>query len=192
MPVMLLGLIRWMCFISQNNSSLIRAQSPHGSANGSTKKEKPAILDLYIPPPPPVPYTPRWAVAIHLPYFAFHLSCKGYVEASAWSRRQEAARITSSRERPNAILQWGSQSPPVNLYHISCSRPTVGRTPSPPAEHSVLLVFCPLCFQLSHHVLTQRLLPPPSLGRWQSVVKFTENGGEWIVACIPVIINSLE
>ncbi|XP_054894359.1 connector enhancer of kinase suppressor of ras 3-like isoform X2 [Poeciliopsis prolifica] len=34
-------------------------QSPSSSANGSTKKEKPAIMDLYIPPPPPVPYTPR-------------------------------------------------------------------------------------------------------------------------------------
>uniref|UniRef100_A0A3B5M0A7 PDZ domain-containing protein n=1 Tax=Xiphophorus couchianus TaxID=32473 RepID=A0A3B5M0A7_9TELE len=29
------------------------------TSNGSTKKEKPAIMDLYIPPPPPVPYTPR-------------------------------------------------------------------------------------------------------------------------------------
>ncbi|XP_053290261.1 connector enhancer of kinase suppressor of ras 3 [Pleuronectes platessa] len=44
---------------AQNNSSLIRAQSPCGSANGSTKKEKPAIMDLYIPPPPQMPYTPR-------------------------------------------------------------------------------------------------------------------------------------
>ncbi|AWP16719.1 putative connector enhancer of kinase suppressor of ras 2 [Scophthalmus maximus] len=51
--------MRWKPPVPQNNSSLIRAQSPCGSANGSTKKEKPAILDLYIPPPPPVPYTPR-------------------------------------------------------------------------------------------------------------------------------------
>ncbi|KAM6973281.1 connector enhancer of kinase suppressor of ras 3-like [Aplochiton taeniatus] len=36
-------------------------QPPIGSANGSTKKEKPAILDLYIPPPPSMPYTPREA-----------------------------------------------------------------------------------------------------------------------------------
>lgn len=43
----------------QNNSSLVRTQSPSSSANGSTKKEKPAILDLYIPPPPLMPYTPR-------------------------------------------------------------------------------------------------------------------------------------
>lgn len=51
--------MRWKPPVPQNNSSLIRAQSPCGSANRSTKKEKPAILDLYIPPPPPVPYTPR-------------------------------------------------------------------------------------------------------------------------------------
>ncbi|XP_047466792.1 connector enhancer of kinase suppressor of ras 3-like [Mugil cephalus] len=53
--------MRWKPPVPQTNSSLIRAQSPCGSANGSTKKEKPAILDLYIPPPPPVPYTPREA-----------------------------------------------------------------------------------------------------------------------------------
>uniref|UniRef100_A0A8C6WHX9 Connector enhancer of kinase suppressor of ras 3 n=1 Tax=Neogobius melanostomus TaxID=47308 RepID=A0A8C6WHX9_9GOBI len=34
-------------------------QSPSDSANGSAKKEKPAILDLYIPPPPQMPYSPR-------------------------------------------------------------------------------------------------------------------------------------
>ncbi|XP_028293367.1 connector enhancer of kinase suppressor of ras 3 isoform X2 [Gouania willdenowi] len=50
--------MRWKPPVSQNNSSQ-RAHSPCSSANGSTKKEKPAILDLYIPPPPLVPYTPR-------------------------------------------------------------------------------------------------------------------------------------
>ncbi|KAJ4939060.1 hypothetical protein JOQ06_028523, partial [Pogonophryne albipinna] len=51
--------MRWKPAVPQNNSSLIRTQSPCGSANGSAKKEKPAILNLYIPPPPPMPYTPR-------------------------------------------------------------------------------------------------------------------------------------
>ncbi|KAM8833032.1 connector enhancer of kinase suppressor of ras 3-like [Synchiropus picturatus] len=51
--------MRWKPPVPQNNSALIRAQSPCGSANGSAKKEKPAILDFYIPPPPSVPYTPR-------------------------------------------------------------------------------------------------------------------------------------
>uniref|UniRef100_A0A8C2Z4E4 Connector enhancer of kinase suppressor of ras 3 n=1 Tax=Cyclopterus lumpus TaxID=8103 RepID=A0A8C2Z4E4_CYCLU len=49
--------MRWKPAVQPNNSS--RTQSPCGSANGSTKKEKSAILNLYIPPPPPVPYTPR-------------------------------------------------------------------------------------------------------------------------------------
>uniref|UniRef100_A0A7N8YP00 Cnksr family member 3 n=1 Tax=Mastacembelus armatus TaxID=205130 RepID=A0A7N8YP00_9TELE len=39
--------MRWKPPVPQNNSSLIRAQSPCGSANGSTKKEKPAILDFF-------------------------------------------------------------------------------------------------------------------------------------------------
>ncbi|CAL8291441.1 unnamed protein product [Gadus morhua 'NCC'] len=51
--------MRWKPPVPQNHSSLVKAQSPYGSANGSTKKEKPAILDLYLPPPPIVPYTPR-------------------------------------------------------------------------------------------------------------------------------------
>uniref|UniRef100_A0A8B9JAQ5 Cnksr family member 3 n=1 Tax=Astyanax mexicanus TaxID=7994 RepID=A0A8B9JAQ5_ASTMX len=34
-------------------------QSPGSSTESSSRKEKPAILDLYIPPPPSVPYTPR-------------------------------------------------------------------------------------------------------------------------------------
>ncbi|XP_067099170.1 connector enhancer of kinase suppressor of ras 3-like isoform X1 [Osmerus mordax] len=51
--------MRWKPPVAQNTSSLTKTQSPASSANSSTKKEKPAILDLYIPPPPSVPYTPR-------------------------------------------------------------------------------------------------------------------------------------
>ncbi|XP_072314487.1 connector enhancer of kinase suppressor of ras 3-like [Eucyclogobius newberryi] len=51
--------MRWKPPVPQNNTSLIRGQSPCDSANGSARKEKPAILDLYIPPPPQVPYSPR-------------------------------------------------------------------------------------------------------------------------------------
>nr|XP_049597248.1 connector enhancer of kinase suppressor of ras 3 isoform X2 [Syngnathus scovelli] len=51
--------MRWKPPVPQNNSCLIRTQPPGSSANGSTKKEKPAILDFYIPPPPQMPYTPR-------------------------------------------------------------------------------------------------------------------------------------
>lgn len=35
-------------------------QSPESTMDTSLKKEKPAILDLYIPPPPAVPYSPRY------------------------------------------------------------------------------------------------------------------------------------
>ncbi|XP_034050686.1 connector enhancer of kinase suppressor of ras 3-like isoform X1 [Thalassophryne amazonica] len=51
--------MRWKPPVTQNNTSLVRTQSPCSSANGSTKKEKTAALDLYIPPPPQQPYTPR-------------------------------------------------------------------------------------------------------------------------------------
>nr|XP_034964580.1 connector enhancer of kinase suppressor of ras 3 isoform X2 [Zootoca vivipara] len=34
-------------------------QSPESTMDASLKKEKPAILDLYIPPPPSIPYAPR-------------------------------------------------------------------------------------------------------------------------------------
>uniref|UniRef100_A0A3Q3FB42 Cnksr family member 3 n=1 Tax=Labrus bergylta TaxID=56723 RepID=A0A3Q3FB42_9LABR len=49
--------MRWKPPVPQVHSH--PTQSPCSSANGSTKKEKPAIMDLYIPPPPPMPYTPR-------------------------------------------------------------------------------------------------------------------------------------
>lgn len=39
-------------------------QSPESTMDTSLKKEKPAILDLYIPPPPAVPYSPRY-VSVH-------------------------------------------------------------------------------------------------------------------------------
>ncbi|XP_029586342.1 connector enhancer of kinase suppressor of ras 3 isoform X2 [Salmo trutta] len=51
--------MRWKPPMAQSTPSLNKPQSPGCSTDGSTKKEKPAILDLYIPPPPSVPYTPR-------------------------------------------------------------------------------------------------------------------------------------
>uniref|UniRef100_A0A3P9A573 Cnksr family member 3 n=1 Tax=Esox lucius TaxID=8010 RepID=A0A3P9A573_ESOLU len=52
--------MRWKPPMAQSTPSLSKTQSPGCSTDGSTKKEKPAILDLYIPPPPTVPYTPRY------------------------------------------------------------------------------------------------------------------------------------
>ncbi|KAA0711529.1 CNK3/IPCEF1 fusion protein [Triplophysa tibetana] len=49
--------MRWKPPVPQNSSSPSKSQSDSSKLNG--RKEKPAILDLYIPPPPSVPYTPR-------------------------------------------------------------------------------------------------------------------------------------
>ncbi|XP_042560513.1 connector enhancer of kinase suppressor of ras 3-like isoform X2 [Clupea harengus] len=49
--------MRWKPPMSQNTHSPTKAQSPSNTAELCTRK--PAILDLYIPPPPSVPYTPR-------------------------------------------------------------------------------------------------------------------------------------
>ncbi|XP_070589840.1 connector enhancer of kinase suppressor of ras 3 [Erythrolamprus reginae] len=49
--------LRWKPPLVQ--TSLHPAQSSENTKETSLKKEKPAILDLYIPPPPAVPYAPR-------------------------------------------------------------------------------------------------------------------------------------
>ncbi|XP_029114159.1 CNK3/IPCEF1 fusion protein-like isoform X3 [Scleropages formosus] len=51
--------MRWKPPLVQSTPSLTKGPSPTGTGCNSIKKEKPAILDLYIPPPPSVPYTPR-------------------------------------------------------------------------------------------------------------------------------------
>ncbi|NXS53253.1 CNKR3 kinase, partial [Brachypteracias leptosomus] len=51
--------LRWKPPLVQTSSLLTSAQSPESTMDISLKKEKPAILDLYIPPPPTVPYSPR-------------------------------------------------------------------------------------------------------------------------------------
>ncbi|XP_033873332.3 connector enhancer of kinase suppressor of ras 3-like isoform X2 [Acipenser ruthenus] len=51
--------MRWKPPLAQTSPSQSSAQSPSSTMDTSMKKEKPAILDLYIPPPPAVPYTPR-------------------------------------------------------------------------------------------------------------------------------------
>ena len=43
----------------QTSPPTTTTQSPDSTMDASLKKEKPAILDLYIPPPPNVPYSPR-------------------------------------------------------------------------------------------------------------------------------------
>lgn len=51
--------MRWKPPVPQSSTSPSKSQSPDESAKLCSRKDKPAILDLYIPPPPSVPYTPR-------------------------------------------------------------------------------------------------------------------------------------
>ncbi|XP_067149688.1 connector enhancer of kinase suppressor of ras 3 isoform X2 [Apteryx mantelli] len=51
--------LRWKPPLVQTSPPPTSPQSPESTMDTSLKKEKPAILDLYIPPPPAVPYSPR-------------------------------------------------------------------------------------------------------------------------------------
>ncbi|XP_009956269.1 PREDICTED: connector enhancer of kinase suppressor of ras 3, partial [Leptosomus discolor] len=51
--------LRWKPPLVQTSPPPTSTQSPESTMDTSLKKEKPAILDLYIPPPPAVPYSPR-------------------------------------------------------------------------------------------------------------------------------------
>ncbi|XP_043919290.1 connector enhancer of kinase suppressor of ras 3 [Protopterus annectens] len=51
--------LRWKPPLVQTSPPSTTSQSPESTMDTPVKKEKPAILDLYIPPPPSVPYTPR-------------------------------------------------------------------------------------------------------------------------------------
>ncbi|XP_053317251.1 connector enhancer of kinase suppressor of ras 3 [Spea bombifrons] len=51
--------LRWRPPLVQTSPPPTTTQSPESTLDNSLKKEKPAILDLYIPPPPNVPYSPR-------------------------------------------------------------------------------------------------------------------------------------
>ncbi|XP_017331930.1 connector enhancer of kinase suppressor of ras 3 isoform X3 [Ictalurus punctatus] len=51
--------MRWKPPQAQSSSSPSKTQSPDSSTGSTSRKQKPAILDLYIPPPPSVPYMPR-------------------------------------------------------------------------------------------------------------------------------------
>ncbi|NXF89004.1 CNKR3 kinase, partial [Eubucco bourcierii] len=51
--------LRWKPPLVQTNPLPTSVQLPESTVDTSLKKDKPAILDLYIPPPPAVPYSPR-------------------------------------------------------------------------------------------------------------------------------------
>uniref|UniRef100_A0A8C8J3H1 Connector enhancer of kinase suppressor of ras 3 n=1 Tax=Oncorhynchus tshawytscha TaxID=74940 RepID=A0A8C8J3H1_ONCTS len=52
--------MRWRPLLVQSALTMPKIQSPKHASEARMKKEKPAILDLFIPPPPTVPYTPRY------------------------------------------------------------------------------------------------------------------------------------
>ncbi|XP_072542926.1 connector enhancer of kinase suppressor of ras 3 [Salminus brasiliensis] len=51
--------LRWKPLAGQNGPYAPAAQVSQPPIESSVRKEKPAILDLYIPPPPAMPYAPR-------------------------------------------------------------------------------------------------------------------------------------
>ncbi|XP_068925729.1 connector enhancer of kinase suppressor of ras 3 isoform X2 [Petaurus breviceps papuanus] len=51
--------LRWKPPVVQTSPPPTTTQSPESTMDTSLKKDKSAILDLYIPPPPAVPYSPR-------------------------------------------------------------------------------------------------------------------------------------
>uniref|UniRef100_A0A8C5PP77 Connector enhancer of kinase suppressor of ras 3 n=1 Tax=Leptobrachium leishanense TaxID=445787 RepID=A0A8C5PP77_9ANUR len=51
--------LRWRPPLVQTSPPPTTTQSPESTLDNSLKKEKPAILNLYIPPPPSIPYSPR-------------------------------------------------------------------------------------------------------------------------------------
>ncbi|KAM9316722.1 connector enhancer of kinase suppressor of ras 3 [Gastrophryne carolinensis] len=64
--------LRWRPPLVQTSLATTLPQSPDSILHSSLKKEKPAILDLYIPPPPRVPYTPRHGANVSCDYSSSH------------------------------------------------------------------------------------------------------------------------
>ncbi|EGV95960.1 connector enhancer of kinase suppressor of ras 3 isoform X1 [Cricetulus griseus] len=87
--------LRWKPPLVQTSPPPTTTQSPESTMDASLKKEKPAILDLYIPPPPAVPYSPRDENRS----FAYGGSSKG--------KQQLSGRKGS--ESPNSFLDQESQ-----------------------------------------------------------------------------------
>ncbi|XP_048830754.1 LOW QUALITY PROTEIN: connector enhancer of kinase suppressor of ras 3-like [Brienomyrus brachyistius] len=84
--------MRWKPPLVQSTPSLAKAQSPTGTGNTSLKMEKPAILDLYIPPPPSVPYTPR--DAMRSSYTNINVRPKGSESPNSFLDQENRRRFT--------------------------------------------------------------------------------------------------
>uniref|UniRef100_A0A3B3QEC2 PH domain-containing protein n=2 Tax=Paramormyrops kingsleyae TaxID=1676925 RepID=A0A3B3QEC2_9TELE len=84
--------MRWKPPLVQSTPSLAKAQPPAGTGNTSLKMEKPAILDLYIPPPPSVPYTPR--DAMRSSYTNINVRPKGSESPNSFLDQESRRRFT--------------------------------------------------------------------------------------------------
>ncbi|XP_069463850.1 connector enhancer of kinase suppressor of ras 3 isoform X1 [Ambystoma mexicanum] len=87
--------LRWKPPLVQTSPSSTTTQSPESTLDSSLKKEKPAILDLYIPPPPAVPYSPR--------------DEKGSLGYGGVSKHRQPSPGTKGAESPNSYLDHESR-----------------------------------------------------------------------------------
>ncbi|KAF2974419.1 hypothetical protein EK904_009979 [Melospiza melodia maxima] len=87
--------LRWKPPLVQTSPSPASTQSPESTVDTSLKKEKPAILDLYIPPPPAVPYSPR--------------DEKGSFVYGGGSKRSQPLPGSKGAESPNSFLDQESR-----------------------------------------------------------------------------------
>ncbi|XP_029412850.1 connector enhancer of kinase suppressor of ras 3 isoform X2 [Nannospalax galili] len=87
--------LRWKPPLVQTSPPPTTTQSPESTMDTSLKKEKPAILDLYIPPPPAVPYSPR--------------NENGSVVYGALSKGKQPLPGRKGSESPNSFLDQESQ-----------------------------------------------------------------------------------
>lgn len=87
--------LRWKPPLVQTSPSSTSTQSPESTLDSSLKKEKPAILDLYIPPPPAVPYSPR--------------DEKGSLGYGGVSKHRQTPPRSKGAESPNSYLDQESR-----------------------------------------------------------------------------------
>ncbi|NXM44018.1 CNKR3 kinase, partial [Gymnorhina tibicen] len=87
--------LRWKPPLVQTSPPPASAQSPESTVDTSLKKEKPAILDLYIPPPPAVPYSPR--------------DEKGSFVYAGGNKRSQPLPGSKGAESPNSFLDQESR-----------------------------------------------------------------------------------
>ncbi|XP_050170695.1 connector enhancer of kinase suppressor of ras 3 isoform X2 [Myiozetetes cayanensis] len=80
---------------SQTSPPPTSTQSPESTVDTSLKKEKPAILDLYIPPPPAIPYSPR--------------DEKGSFVCGGGNKRSQPLPGSKGAESPNSFLDQESR-----------------------------------------------------------------------------------